>query len=227
MHDYDIAGIEVIGSGLIAEIDRNVVTGRGPTAFGQAGIQFSGGATGSIEENVVTNHVTADFSVSNFVSGNIGVFQAAGNTTIAKNIVGNSNVGIFVGAFPDIGSNNVTVVDNTVFDSDVFAGIFVKGDDNLVEGNTVTNSGLTDSNFVNRGGVFAQGTNNRIQDNTINEAVTGLLVSTGNNLSDNHLFNTVVTQSVFVPQASAESGLASLPQTGVTSPTVLRKRLSR
>ena len=228
LHDYDVAGIFETGNGVSVSAIRDVITGRGPTAFGQFGIQFDG-STGLIEENIITNHVTADLSPSSsgLISAGIGVLEVTGNTRIVRNIVGNSNVGMFVGAFPDLDSNGVTVVDNTVFNSDVFSGILMKGNDNLVKDNTITNSGLTDAGFHDRAGVFAQGTNNRIQDNTINEAFNGLLVSTGNNLSGNHFFNTLMTQSVFVPQALAESGLTSLPQTGVTAPLVLKKGLAR
>ena len=222
IHDYDLGGIFCFGNGLSVSAIRNVVTGRGPTAFGQFGIQFDNGPTGTIEENIVTNHVTADFSQSDFDSHNIGVFQAPGNTRIVRNIVGNSNVGMFVGAFPDLDSNGVTVVGNTVFNSNVLAGIFVKGNNNLVKDNTITNSGLTDAGFIHRGGVFAQGVNNTIRDNTINEASTGLLVSTGNSILHNWFFNTAVTTNVFVPSMTAASDQASFRQ--VTPRSVLRKR---
>ena len=115
LHDYDSGGILAIGNGVSVSAIRNVVTGRGPS-LGQAGIQFDG-PTGLIEENVITNHVTADFSQSTFDSGGIGVFEVTGNTRIVRNIVGNSNVGMFIGAFPNLDANGVTVVGNTVFDS--------------------------------------------------------------------------------------------------------------
>ena len=222
IHDYDFGGIFCFGNGLSVSAIRNVVTGRGPTAYGQFGIQLDEGPTGTIEENIVTNHVTADFSQSDFDSHNIGVFQAPGNTRIARNIVGNSNVGMFVGAFPDLDSNGVTVVGNTVFNSDVLAGIFVKGNNNLVKDNTITNSGLTDVGFVHRGGVFAQGVNNTIRDNTINEASTGLLISTGNSILHNWFFNTAVTTNVFVPSMTAPGDQASFSQ--VAPRSVLGKR---
>jgi hypothetical protein len=223
LHDYDFGGIFCLGQGVTVSAIRNVITGRGPS-LGQFGIQLDDGPTGLIEENIVTNHLTADFSVSGFVSHGIGVFGAPGNTRIAKNIVGNSDTGMYVGIL-DLQSNNVTVVDNTVFNS-LVRGIHSVGNDNHFENNAITSSGLTDIGLGHRAGVFLQGSNNRIQDNTINEAFIGLLVSTGNHLSGDHFFNTLVNQSVFVPQLSAETGLPSLPQ-NVIARSVLSKRLSR
>lgn len=227
IHDYDLGGIFALGGGLSVSAIGNVVTGRGPTDladFGQAGIQFAGGATGSIEENVVTNHITAD-PENIFVAHNIGVFELVGNTRIVRNIVGTSNVGIFVGAFPNIESNEVVVQENTVSNTAI-TGIFVKGDDNVLKDNTVTDSGLAKTRSSRRGGIFAQGSNNRIQDNTINEAVVGLVVSTGNNVADNEFFNTPLLQQVFVPSASVESSTTSLQQTDI-APSILEKKLSR
>lgn len=53
-------------------------------------------------------------------------------------IVGKSNVGIFAGAFGDIASNGVRVIENRVFDTDVSSGIFVGGDNNVVRDNIIT-----------------------------------------------------------------------------------------
>jgi parallel beta-helix repeat protein len=222
LHDYDLGGIFGTGNGVSISAIRNVITGRGPSDFGQFGIQFDG-STGLIEENIITNHVTADFSQSTFDSGGIGVFDMTGNTRIVRNIVGNSNAGMFVGAFPDLDSNGVTVIGNTVFNSDVLSGIFVKGDDNLVKDNTVTNSGLIDVGFLDRSGVFAQGVNNTIEDNTINEANIGLRISTGTNAIHNILFNTPVNKDVFVPEASAPDGQVS-GRRAMTGAPVLKKR---
>lgn len=78
LHDYDIAGIFGGGPGNTLHAIRNVITGLGSTDLGQVGIQLAVGATGVIEENIVTNHVFApctSLSACDFVSHNIGVFE--------------------------------------------------------------------------------------------------------------------------------------------------------
>jgi nitrous oxidase accessory protein NosD len=213
LHDYDFVGIFALGSHLSVAVTNTVLTGRGPTElpdFGQAGVQFVGGATGAIEGNVVTNHITAD-PTNAFVAHGIGVFNvAAGEVRIVRNIVGTSNVGIFM-----IDSNKVVAQDNTVVNAlrtGIDAGGFVGGEANVVQDNTITNVGFatpSDRDAARRGAIFVLGTNNRILHNTINEAFIGLVVTAGNHIGENTFLNTRLTQQVFVPPPSADSSGAS------------------
>ena len=57
VHDYQKNGITMSGAGLTAHVTGNTVTGAGPTdQIAQNGIQFSLGATGTIEGNTVSGH---------------------------------------------------------------------------------------------------------------------------------------------------------------------------
>lgn len=220
IHDYDGAGILSIGPGITLHAIGNVVRGLGPSNLGQAGIQLAVGATGLIEDNIVTDHIFAPCispSECDFVSHNIGVFVME-DVKIARNIVGNGNVGIFAGAFNNNASSGVKVLQNRVSDSDVLDGIFVVGENSVVKHNIITNS--------DRAGVFAFSESSTIQNNTINEAAIGLLVSAGNKVSGNRLFNTLVTEEVFEPGASAASSQDSL-RPAPFSPSALRKKLPR
>ena len=88
------------------------------------------------------------------------------------------------------------MLENQVFDTDVFDGISVSGENSLVKDNLITN--------CERAGVRLRSGTHRVQKNTINEAAIGLLVHTGINLSGNQFFNTPVIQEVFVPGAPAD-----------------------
>jgi len=169
-----------------------------------------------IEENIITNHLFTPCSPDDcgFVSHGIGVFETA-DVRIVRNIVCSANTGIFVG-IPIALANRVKVVGNRVFDSQVFNGILVSGENNILKDNNITNS--------DNAAVLLTSGHNSVRDNTINEAAIGLLVAPGNKLSDNRFFNTSVVQELFdlgLPLASSQQALSS----GTTVRSVLRKRL--
>ena len=67
-------------------------------------------------------------------------------------------------------ANGIRVLENRVFDTDVFDGISVTGENSLVKDNLITN--------CERAGVRLRTGTHRVQKNTINEAAIGLLVHT-------------------------------------------------
>ena len=152
-----------------------------------------------------------------FVSSGIGAFSTA-DVKIVGNTVGKTNVGIFAGAGGGIPSNGIRVLQNQVFDTDVFDGIFVNGENSLVKDNVITN--------CERAGVTFRSGIHRIQKNTINEAAIGLRVHTEINIAGNQFFNTPVIQEVFVPGAPAESNQDSMSP-AVNPRSVLRRGLPR
>ncbi|HEY0384716.1 MAG TPA: right-handed parallel beta-helix repeat-containing protein, partial [Pyrinomonadaceae bacterium] len=113
----------------------------------------------------------------------------ANDARVSKNNVGKSQTNIFV-----IG-NGADVSNNTVYDTDVFDGVALFGDNNKVQNNTIFNS--------DEAGVFVQGNSNKVKTNTINEAPIGILESapsSGNDFNPNRFFNTgvnVVSASSF------------------------------
>jgi hypothetical protein len=219
LHDNDIGGIICIGPGINLHALRNVITGNDRSDIGQTGIQFIGGASGVAEGNTVMN--TIDASCPNptncgFVSSGIGAFSTE-NVQIVGNTIGRTNVGIFAGSGGDP-ANGIRVLENSVFDTDVFDGISVSGENSLVKDNLFTH--------CERAGVRLRTGTHRVQKNTINEAAIGVLVHTTINLSGNQFFNTPVIQEVFVPGAPAESKQDSLSP-AVNPRSVLRRGLPR
>jgi parallel beta helix pectate lyase-like protein len=215
LHDYDIGGILCIGPGIHLHALRNVITGNDRSDIGQAGIQLVDGASGLIEGNTVMNIIDASCPTPTdcaFVSSGIGAFSTE-NVKIVGNTIGKSNVGIFAGSSGDP-ANGIRVLENRVFDIDIFHGISVTGENSLVKDNLITNCELA--------GVRLRTGTHRVQKNTINEAAIGLLVNTEINLSGNQFFNTPVIQEVFVPAAPAASNQDS-PSPADIPPSVLRK----
>ena len=187
VHDYQKNGITASGTGTSLVARRNKVTGLGPTPhIAQNGIQLSFGAGGTIENNVVANHVwsrcTADDCA--FVSTNILVFQAADGAVTRGNTVVNSQVSIDY-----FQTNGGTIQGNDVTQSSPFDAISVDGgsSNNMIQGNVLSHS--------DEAGIFLDGNGNTVRRNTVNEAPIGIWNFGGTNtiattgFQMNHFFN--------------------------------------
>jgi hypothetical protein len=212
IHDCQSNGITGVEPETNLRAIGNAVTGRLLSAdFAHVGIALGFDAKGSIENNNVTNLIHPQCtSVDNCDASSTGilVFFTTSDVKVIKNVVGKTQTGIFVV------SSGVSVIQNKVFDTDVFDRIAVIGDNNAVKDNSITNS--------DESSVFVQGTNNTIRDNTTNETPIGLLVTPGNNVLDNQVFNTSLLREVFDPGSSAASSPSSL-RPAVIARSVLSK----
>lgn len=184
IHDYQKNGITANEVGTQVRIEGNVVTGVGPTTgAAQNGIQIGFGAEGSITRNTVANHVWSpcvSLQSCDFKANDILVFQSD-NVAVERNVVGVSQTGIAIAA------NHARVVGNHVFDSLIFSGVELLGNDNDVKRNQITHS--------DQAGVFIQGNNNVVVQNQLSEADFGVLKiagSTGNLIANNDFFNAAV-----------------------------------
>jgi len=182
IHDYQKNGITANEVGTQVRIEGNVVTGVGPTTgAAQNGIQIGFGAGGSITRNIVANHIWSpcvSLLSCDFTADDILVIQSD-NVTVGQNVVGASQTGIAISA------NHAQVEGNHVFDSLIFDGVELIGNDNDARHNWITHS--------DQAGVFIQGNNNVVAENRINEAAFGVLEmagSTGNEIANNDIFNT-------------------------------------
>jgi nitrous oxidase accessory protein NosD len=185
IHDYQKNGITANEVGTQVRIEGNVVTGVGATTgAAQNGIQIGFGAGGSITRNTVANHIWSpcvSLQSCDFTADDILVFQSD-NVAVGQNVVGVSQTGIAISA------NDAQVQGNHIFDSLIFDGVELIGNDNNAKGNWITHS--------DRAGVFIQGNNNDVAKNRINEAAFGVLKvagSTGNIIANNDFFNAAVS----------------------------------
>ena len=183
IHTFQRNGITANEAGTTAHIRRNVVTGLGPTTGAvQSGIQIALGATGVVEENIVTQMISATCVDVATCGGNAnGVIVGSGSSDVrvARNTVGSTQTGVAV-----FGNGN-RVHDNVIFETRVFDGIYVDGGGNDIKGNNITRS--------DESGIFIAGEANRVEKNRINEAPIGLLDGgVGNRFDKNTILNTPV-----------------------------------
>jgi nitrous oxidase accessory protein NosD len=183
VHDYQKNGITGNEVGTDIFVDDNVVTGIGPTTgAAQNGVQVGFGATGAIRQNSIMNHIWSSCvspSMCTDIATNILIF-GANDVVVTQNTLGKSQTSVSI-----VGGNNCRVQGNTIFQTDVFDGVALQGDNNMVTTNHITNS--------DEAAVFVNGDNNRIQGNKINETPVGVLKaagSTGNMISGNSFVNT-------------------------------------
>jgi len=185
IHDYQKNGITADGSGTEVQIENNVVTGVGATTgAAQNGIQISSGAGGSISKNTVANHIWSPcVSVTSCeaIGIDILVFQSD-SVSVEQNVAGISQTGIAIVA------NHATVIQNQVFNTLIFDGAALTGNDNNASYNSITHSA--------EAGVSIEGNNNLVRVNRINEAAFGVLKaagSTGNVINRNVISNALVS----------------------------------
>ena len=161
---------------------RNIVTGLGSTSGSvQNGIQLAFGATGVVEDNVVTNNLFAGCVSVDVCSVNATNVLIAASTgvRVSDNVLGHSQTGVSVG-----GDGNA-IKHNVIFDTKVFDGVALFGNHNEVRDNDITRS--------DESGVFVDGDQNKIEGNRINEAPVGILKSgSGNTIAGNQFFNTPI-----------------------------------
>jgi len=135
IHDYQKNGITADGSGTEVQIENNVVTGVGATTgAAQNGIQISSGAGGSISKNTVANHIWSPcVSVTSCeaIGIDILVFQSD-SVSVEQNVAGISQTGIAIVA------NHATVIQNQVFNTLIFDGAALTGNDNNASYNSIT-----------------------------------------------------------------------------------------
>jgi hypothetical protein len=229
VHDYDKNGITADGSGTIATITGNYVTGIGATPLiAQNGIQVSFGATGKVTNNTVTDDVYVnppDCGSSCASATGILLYDSGGTVanqvTISGNTVSNAQGGIV--AFGDVryapgtaDYNNVTgnrVTTSPAAGPFLLDGIDLCSNNNKASGNTVFNSsgaGIhVDSQCTETTGTTGNATN--LSNNTINEACAGVLLGTGsgNVISATVTYNVVQTSAAGDSCPSGISGKAS------------------
>lgn len=184
IHDYQKNGITANEPGTQVTIERNVVTGLGPNAGAtQNGIQIGFGAAGSIQHNTVANHISSacvSLTSCGSAADDILVFQSD-NVMVGHNVAGVSQTGIVI-----VG-NHAQILDNEVFDSQIFDGVDLIGNQNTAEQNRITHS--------DQAGALISGNDNVVQQNTINEAAVGILKlagSAGNTIANNTFFNSPI-----------------------------------
>lgn len=197
VHDYGKNGITANEAGTKVDIRENTVSGFGVSPdIAQNGIQLAFGATGYVYKNAVINHAWAGCASTSscpFTASNILLFDVT-HVHVHQNVLGKSQVNVYVEG------NRNKIEGNTIFDSDVWDGVDVYGDENQVKGNVINSSDDT--------AVFVDGNRNQVSSNTINEATVGIWSASGpTQIGYNRFFN-VVQRREPAPTALNTSALA-------------------
>ncbi len=223
VHDYGKNGITANEAGTKVDIRENTVSGLGVAPdIAQNGIQLGFGATGYVYKNAVINHVyglCTSTSSCSFTSSNILLFDV-NNVHVHQNVLGKSQVNVYVEG------NRNKIEGNTIFDSDVWDGVDVYGDENQVKGNVINSSDDT--------AVFVDGNRNQVSSNTINEATVGIWSASGpTQIGYNRFFNVVQrrepaptalnTTALAIPTAEIEETMIiGLPKLNVATASDVR-----
>jgi parallel beta-helix repeat protein len=200
IHDYQKNGIVGQEASTQLTVRGNGVTGLGANPnLAENGIELAFGAKGTIDDNLVINHIYSQCTDSQNCNAatNILLFQA-GTAKVTNNSLGKSQINIA------LVTDNTDTNHNFAVDTDVLYGVYVVGNKNNVHENSIFNS--------DGAGVYVDGANNTVQNNTINETPVGVFqttASTGTNVGGNKFFNVGVNS-----QTAAALSMATTASTG-------------
>lgn len=204
VHGYQKNGLTASGAGTTLTARHNHITGFGPTPhIAQNGIQVSGGASGTVEDNAVANHVWTGCQPGSctFVAANMLMFEAGVGLDVLNNTVTNAQAGIYFS-----GVNEGTIQGNDVIQTLVADGMIVDGTSNTILSNHVSDSA--------EAGIFVTGNGNVLRRNRINEAPIGIWNFNGTNtlpvtgVQRNTFFNVTVAVQTGSGSALAAAGRA-------------------
>lgn len=215
VHDYDKNGVTADGSGTVATITNNYIVGIGATPLiGQNGIQMSFGASGKINDNVVTDDVYVNpldcYPGNCYSATGILLYDSGGTSashvTVSGNTVSNTQEAIVTitdGAetadYNDVTSNRVTTNAAIVVTGATYLldGIDLCSDHNTATSNAVFNSsgsGVHLDSECTEPDSSPTGASSTATSNTVNEACAGVLLgSSGGTASLTSSFNVVET----------------------------------
>jgi nitrous oxidase accessory protein NosD len=208
--DYQKNGITANEPGSTVTITGNVVVGLGPTSgAAQNGIQIGFGATGTISNNNVSNHVWAPcVSLTECATDATGVliFQSD-NVKVNGNTIGTNQIGVFTNG------NNTGIVSNNISNSLVLDGVLLAGNNGQAQNNNITQSA--------EAAVDIAGSGNTISFNELLAADFGVLLepgASGNNHFGNQFF--AILKQISNAETPAPAALQALTNSATAESVV-------
>ena len=191
VRNFQKNGITVDGAPLTFLVQKNYIVGVGPTTgAGENGIQISDGATGPVLYNTTVDELETTYTDASGI-----LVYSSPNVEVGFNTVGSTNYGIVTVSDPTYPSpqdptgsgDHTNIHDNTVVGTQVYDGIDVCSNNNLITNNTVFSS--TEAGIHLDSSCGSTGKNNVVTFNTINDACAGILQGgTPNTLGGGSLF---------------------------------------
>jgi hypothetical protein len=205
IHGFQANGIEVRGRGASATITRNSIGGNVPGLSGN-GIAVWFGASGNITGNSIIN-ILEPIAFPNFFGAGYGVIiQCSQGVTVSGNTIGDTQAGITVysgSVCPSRGYGNGdanTITKNTISQTHIFDAIYVCGNFNLVQGNTINSTSEAAIRLDDSCNPGISGISNTFSSNVVNEACTTSLVDPvvvgANTIGSNTTYNVAFDQLV-------------------------------
>jgi hypothetical protein len=209
IHAFQRNGVEVNGRGASAKIQSNSIGGNtvGPAGNGVA-IWF--GASGTVTGNSIINVLEPVTYPNQFSAGYGVIVQCSQGVTISGNTIGDTQAGIVVSSWycsaeSGNGDDN-TIQGNKISQTHIFDAVYVCGNYNLVQSNTLNSTSEAAIRFDSTCDSGASGYNNQFSGNTVTEAcMTSLVdpaVAGANTIGSNSSFGVAYDQVFGTVQAS-------------------------
>ncbi len=216
VRNYDKNGITASGlgngaGGPVVAVKSNTVVGLGATTLtAQNGIQIGFGATGTVEDNYVTDD---NYTPATYTATGILIYGSSG-VTVSGNTLESTQSGIYpVSAGPSLSADSTVVTLNHIGNTTGWDAIDLCSNNNRATSNTIygsSESGVHDDDECTDGSTYFSGTGNTISTNTINEACAGIL--TGSDATGTYSGNTFLNVTTTI-----ESGDSCTPLVNVKS----------
>jgi hypothetical protein len=179
IHSFQANGIEVNGRGASATIKLNTIGGNVPGPSSN-GIALWFGGTGKVTTNSILN-IVEDISYPNLGGAGYGIIvQCSQGVTASGNTIGDTQAGIVVSSSfctSETGNGDAnTFLRNTISQTHIFDAVYVCGNYNLVQSNTLNSTSEAAIRLDSQCNPGVSGTNNTFSSNLVNEACTNSLV---------------------------------------------------
>jgi Periplasmic copper-binding protein (NosD) len=198
VHNFQFEGIRAFGVGTNVTAKNNSVSGVPFSGTSTNNIDYINGATGKILQNSVADAVFSGAVYPNFNGAAWGILlECASGVTVSGNTISNTQSGIVLlssvcTAASAHNSDNNTISTNNITGSHLFEGIYVCGNNNVVQNNVINSSDESAVDIATDCNPGVSGQNNTVTLNKINEACGGILLdpaATGTTIGSNKFAN--------------------------------------
>jgi hypothetical protein len=237
VQNFDKNGIVMGLPGSVGTIQRNTVTGLGPTTIlAQNGIELIHGASANISSNVVSDFVYSPltFGSSGIILHDVSSDDYQTPPTIQRNTVNNATFGIVLDGVNGTPGNMIQVLSNTVTDAG-WAGIGLESNNSIVPAvnsdyiyvannkisNTTIYDGIDvcgDNNTVTRNTVATSTNESAIHLDALCEQANGDPSGTGNTITRNRIMDACV--GILSGPADGENTISGNTFVDVTNKTM-------
>lgn len=197
IHAFGGNGVIASGVNVNVTLKNNTIGGNNPGPASN-GVAYVGGASGTMSGNSIANVIEA-VSYPNEGGAGFGILiECSDGVIVSGNNIADTQVGIWIGEFGTCtgGYGNAnTITRNTISQTHIFDAIYVCGNYNLVQNNTINSTSEGAINIDSSCNPGGSGYSNTFSSNTVNEACMTALVNPTlagqNTIGSNRSFNDI------------------------------------